>query len=334
MDKKIKRFKRAVGLGLSDLSGNTVKYVECLPGVEYGQRSQRYKPINTQEQLSRLTKTYLEWLHDRRTLLFEHKGKKLCLTAAKRGNYPYYRRTTGHIDLIKMKIPDIKFFEEDYKMRCARSTPLIFITLTVDAKQYSRGEAWDLISDEFNRFTARLRKVYGAGVTTMRGNESHYSGYPHIHALIFLPSNLPVVRHHGRGEGIKSWRITDTHRKNIKACWTMGHSDILACYDTGGVDYIAKYITKGLLVENDTPKKELYSLAIQWSRGKRSFSLSKYFIESLGGMVEGGGRLDRSLRNSNQNKYFFLGSFPRCYEKCIIQRGEIPLACAHLRGIG
>ena len=344
-DRQIKRFAKARDEAFISLDEEIVDFVPCMDGTAlHGSQfkslpltpCKSFYPRQTPEApdpLSIITKNYILWLKDDRYILFQNNetGKYILLPAAKRGNLVYANRVKHRFDSLKFSLPNQTFFNPDYSERCARSTPLILTTLTYDPSRYTIGEAWDNLPADYNRCMAMLRKSFpGVKIGTLRGNEAHKSGYPHMHVLIAFDTPLPVVRHNNRS-GKTTWRLTYDLKEKIARCWNPGYVDILAMPTTSSaIDYVSKYIVKGLTVPLDSleypdfDNKVLVALAVQWAKGMRAFSFSKLFISNLGG------RLDKILHNSNSD-YTYIGTFPPCVKKCIEQRGKIHPQCPFLR---
>ena len=346
-DRQVNLFAMARKEHFLNLDAKPIDFAPCMEGTKI--HGSQFKPLpltpclsywprqipETPFPLSTICKNYILWLKDERYLVFrvnkDGKYKYIYFPAAKRGNAVYANRVKHRFDYLKFSLPDCTFFDPDFSERSARSTPLIFTTLTYDPSRYTLGEAWDNLPADYNRFMAMLRKSFpGAKIGALRGNEAHKSGYPHLHVLIAFDTPLPVVRHSSRG-GKLSWRLTYDLKTKIARCWSPGHVDILAMPTTSsGIDYVSKYITKGLTVpldsldDPDFDDKGLIALAVQWAKGMRAFSFSKLFISNLGA------RLDKILHNSN-SEYTYVGTFPPCVKKCIEQRGEIYKHCPFLR---
>lgn len=193
---------------------------------------------------------------------------------AKRGNSYYARRTLARFRSIFRKIPRITFFRDHDPVKTTRA---IFVTLTYDTKRNNFHEAWQTISQEYNRFKANLSKQYGK-LASVRCFESFSNGHPHVHALlIFRDHEFQVVpRNDEKGF---YWGIKDD--VSLDRYW---HSRIKISASSslhGGAKYISKYITKSAeLTEEMTNNAK--TLALTWLYNRRAFSVSGKLPEALG----------------------------------------------------
>jgi len=343
-DRQVKLFADAKAAAFIDLEGEAVEYVQCCEGTSIRGSQFKCLPLyprisfyprqipEVPDPVSTITRAYIIWLRDERYILFQNikTGEIFSLPAAKRGNSVYANRVRDRFDVLKFALPNQTYFDPDFSHRGARSTPLLFVTLTYNPNRCSLDEAWTNLPKDYNRWMSRLRKEFPtAKIGALRGNEAHKSGYPHIHAQIAFSKALPVKRHTNRG-GTNTWRIPYGLKEKIARCWSHGYVDVVAMHNsTTAISYIAKYVTKGLVVPVDSVEdpgfdnKALTALSIQWAKGMRAFSFSKLFISNLNG------RLERILHNSNP-KYRYIGTFPPCFKECIAQRGKIPEECPFL----
>ena len=187
--------------------------------------------------------------------------------ACKRGNDVYIsqlNRKFGYID----SLPPIDFFTDDMERKC---TPMLFVTLTVDTKQYSLVDAWHAISEKFNRFETLLRQKYGKFVK-FRVWEAHKSGYPHCHVVYYFLNKVFEVFEYFDKESERSYRIADKHRKAIRNMWNMGNIDIKGVQDTlGAFKEVKKYITKQVWNVKGDKTNAMMSLF-----GKQSYYVSQF----------------------------------------------------------
>lgn len=162
------------------------------------------------------------------------------IKASKRGNDVYKERVRRKFSFFD-NLPPLSFFEDDDQ---TKSTPVLFVTTTVDPKRYSLKEAWVYISEELNRFETLLRQKYGT-FAKFRVWEAHESGYPHSH-IIYVFHNSPfTVWEHFNKDNKRSWRISNKDRDAIKNMWRMGNVDIQGVQDTlGALSEVKKYVTK------------------------------------------------------------------------------------------
>jgi len=185
---------------------------------------------------------------DGENILGEYAGVSAFVKAAKRGNDVYKDRIRKKFSFFD-ELPPIDFFDDSWGHK---TTPMLFITLTIDQKRYSIKEAYDVISQEFNRFETLLRQKFGNFVH-FRVWEAHESGYPHVHVIYyFLKRSFEVWEHWndpGDESGIKqTWRVSNKVRDSIKQMWSMGWNlDIQGVRDTlGAFSEVKKYVTKSI----------------------------------------------------------------------------------------
>lgn len=198
----------------------------------------------------------------------------LFVKASKRGNDVFKKRVREKLSKLD-KLPPIDFFAMD--PTCNR-TPMIFVTLTINAKKYTLIEAWQRFPNEFHKFETKLRKKYGK-FTRFRVWESHKSGYPHIHVCYYFKEHTFVTFQKKRkSDGKIVDRIPDHDNTTIRSLWTMGqNTDVQGVSDTiGAFSEIKKYVTKSVF----TIKSDLTN-AMLWVFGKRQYSMSKDFISTI-----------------------------------------------------
>mgnify|MGYP001229395295 CR=1 FL=1 len=160
--------------------------------------------------------------------------------ASKRGN-DVYKDKVNHKFGFFDRLEPIEFFDDSDKHR---STPMLFVTLTVDPKLYSLKEAWSFIGEELNRFETLLRQKYGKFVK-FRVWESHESGYPHSHIVYYFHKTTFKLWEHWSSAEDRSFRLIDKDRDSIKRMWSMGNLDIQGIQDTiGAFNEVKKYVTK------------------------------------------------------------------------------------------
>ena len=160
--------------------------------------------------------------------------------ACKRGNDLYLSNMNKKFGFID-SLPPIHFFTDDQEHK---TTPMLFVTLTADAKKYSLREAWDNISSEFNRFETLLRQKYGRFVK-FRIWEAHKSGYPHCHVVYYFLDHAFNVFEYFNKKDTRCFIAADKHRKAISNMWSMGNIDVKGVQDTlGAFSEVKKYITK------------------------------------------------------------------------------------------
>jgi hypothetical protein len=176
-------------------------------------------------------------------------------------------------------------------------------------------EAWKEINNYFNRGITNLRNKYGT-LAYAKVIEAHASGYPHIHALIWLrEKSFEITKWRNKSDKKLTWRVKNKkERKRIKNCWKMGFVDIQAVYGQKGIytylekmfSYLAKDTDKviekaktklneeqlnQLVNELAKERQKIYlGLALSSLFNKHSFGLSHMLLKT---------RLDTTMRNSN-----------------------------------
>ena len=206
---------------------------------------------------------------------------KTCFVkSSKRGNDVYKALVKERFSYID-SLPPIFFFDDCHSIK---RTPMIFVTLTVDPRKYSKHEAWRSISYELNKFETRLRQLVTywlkkQGLQHLKGSfvslksfEAHESGYPHIHATYFFHNWSFIVFPHYRGNEDIEYRLPDKFSKQIQRLWSMGSNvKIQGVQDTlGAFSEIRKYVTKEIF-----SPKSVKTCAMLWVYRKNSYSLSR-----------------------------------------------------------
>jgi hypothetical protein len=75
-----------------------------------------------------------------------------------------------------------------------KSSNVLLVTLTYDAKKSMIQESWETIGLEFNKWIRNLRKKYGC-ISYLRCWEATQKGYAHIHVLmIFHDHQFKIFR--------------------------------------------------------------------------------------------------------------------------------------------
>jgi len=216
-----------------------------------------------------LIDSYMAWVEKAAYIILEDKydkGTYRCFRGAKRGDDFYCKKT---VDRFSQIVDNVNAM--DFHVGHSRTSAAL-VTLTY-AKQHEGN--WKLVSQDFNRFMAMLRKRYGK-VYAVRVWESHESGLPHVHVILLFESRtFKVFRYN------KVYRLEK--KSELAECWNYGFSDWRAIYDLeGALGYLMKYLRKFLNHEVEYAARNLAKL---WVYGKRTFSVSQ--------------RLDSALRNSN-----------------------------------
>ena len=215
-------------------------------------------------------------------------SKYFAVKCSKRGNDVYNRRIKKKLDIINMD-EDIKFFNYNDENPTTRA---VMGVLTYDTKKSDINFAWENVGKEFNKYLSGLRRKFGY-FEKIRSWESFENGYPHIHfVIIFYDKEFRCFANTEWNKSTKEYVVR--FRLHDKAQFENWHSFV----DIQGVRTVKdalKYITKEILkvhLFKDTPtKKYNRTLALMWFYRKRSFSISRGFIDLI-----------RRMRNSNKKK--------------------------------
>jgi hypothetical protein len=214
---------------------------------------------------------YLEWRDTDEYFMLngidasDHVVASVFVKASKRGNDVYISQLNSKFCFLD-SLPNIEFFM-DWGVQ---QTPMLFITLTVDTKQFSLNQSWFSISKSLNRFETLLRQKYGKFVK-FRVWESHESGYPHCHIVIYFHDKWFQVFDHFTKDGKLTYRIADKHRQAIREMWNMGNVDIQGVQDTlGALSEVKKYITKNIWSNKGNKTNAMLTLF-----HKQSYSISQ-----------------------------------------------------------
>ena len=238
--------------------------------------------------------TYDEYMLFRRDSDREAGLEYKAVLCAKRGNKVYSERVRRRLADLG-SIPNVHWFNVSDRSKRV-STGGLFVSLT-----YRRGETldrlWELLGEDFNRFTSAMRKRYGR-ILVFRCWEAQRDGTPHIHVIMFfLDREFEAFFH--RGE-TNAWRIQD--KDSIAELWPYGFSDVEALGSRrGGIRYVAKYLGKVHRalegpppeLEGTSEEKDLgltglvtrggeggeLTLALAWAMGRRSFSVSRAWLD-------------------------------------------------------
>jgi len=196
--------------------------------------------------------------------------------ASKRGNEIYNKRCISRFNETDSKIPDIQYFDRNNKHEI-KTTQSLFITLTYNPDKVSQSDAWLGIGKDFNLFLAKLRESYGSGISQIRAWESHESGYPHIHCLLYFSKISFHVHWHTSKNS--NWRLERKTKDKISGLWAGGFTDIFGVYDSKkAFHYLGKYLYKYLTSQSE---KGILTRALTWYYRKRAFSLSTAFYPDL-----------------------------------------------------
>lgn len=199
---------------------------------------------------------------------------------AKRGNDVYKHRIKEKFSKLD-SLPPINFTEI-----FDGHTPMVFITLTVDAKKYSLNEAWESFPKEFHVFESKLRQEYGDFVR-LRVWEAHESGYPHCHGVYHFKHRMFLTFPHRNKKGNVIHLIPRKHKDKISGFWSMTDNpvgvDVQAVTDTSGAfSEVKKYVTKTVFTKKGDRTNAMLCLF-----RKQQYSMSKDFIETVWGSASG-----------------------------------------------
>lgn len=201
--------------------------------------------------LDKVTELYRKWRDQNEYLWLDGFNsqkeyvKTLFVKASKRGNDVFKKRIKKVFGIFDHLEP-IHFFTDEDPFK---SSPMLFVTLTVDPKKYSLDQAWKQIGEQLHLFETKLRNKYGSFVK-LRAWESHESGYPHVHLVYYLHKKQFLVfdrwTKNKNGKPQLTWRIPTVHRDQIKNMWSMGSIvDVQAVQDTlSAFNELSKYVTK------------------------------------------------------------------------------------------
>lgn len=136
----------------------------------------------------------------------------------------------------------------------------VFITITAPSKYHkfnvngqlriNPNETAKALTKIFNKFTSlqifrKLKKHTGNGLTYFRVYEPHKSGVPHLHAMLFLPSDIILDVKKKFYEYFTNKDKWGNNKKSIDFRYTWYKSE------GGAVAYIMKYITKTFKNDNN-----------------------------------------------------------------------------------
>lgn len=209
----------------------------------------------------------------------------------KRGNDVYIYLVKQKLKPLTLKEP-IEYFstELNNNRKRTRRTNLLYLTGTINFKdeegniKLNIADAWLNFGEYWNSFITNIRNQF-KGCEYIRAWQSQKNGYPHFHAIVYIPFDFSVVF----WPEDNSWRIStrqklhkgdkSTVRKRIKNAWKWGNLDV-KCLDstTNAFKDLLKYVTRDL----EGGESDLTN-AMVWYFGKQSYSVSKKFIQSIWG---------------------------------------------------
>lgn len=219
--------------------------------------------------------------------------KYLFLPASYRGNDVYTRRQLSKFFDLKKALYELNDVSQIDLLPKEGRTNVLFISLEYDANSYDLWDSWNRLSKDLNRFLSAFRKRYGK-IDYVLKPESHYSGFPHVHLIVYLYDH-EFHTFWNIAEGKKKLLVQETkhneynrdpHGWAIEDLWSHGFMRVEGCTNlTSAINYLGnRYFTKtinlpeimGYRDEKDR-RKGVYTLAIGSYLRKRSYSLSRGF---------------------------------------------------------
>jgi hypothetical protein len=238
--------------------------------------------------LQRLKGLYSEWVNlvEFVTLLKRtgiDQREVVAVPCSKRGNDVYYWRNRRRFQHLWKSLEAKKgaIFNPHGNLK---RTKLLFVTLTWNSQDVSLVESWESeVSNRFNKWISAVRSKFGK-VSVIRSWESFKSGYPHVQAVLYFhDQEFNVFRHNGK------FRVQE--KENLQ-CGYSSYVDVQGVSSWNqAVKYVGKYVLKQLEHEEagdpEATNKQLLTLALCWIFRKRSYSMSRDFLDLMA-----------SLRNS------------------------------------
>jgi hypothetical protein len=215
------------------------------------------------------------------------------MKASKRGNDVYIRQVQDKLKPLTEKEP-LQFFstERNDNRSRKRHTNVLYMTGTVDPDKFTISDSWLDFGKWWNTFVTNLRNQFG-NVEYIRAWQSQKNGYPHWHAIVYLPfdfSVVPWMEKDNKGKDRLTWRVSSvqklhkgdklTVRQRLKSAWSnYGNLDIIAVSDLKETfKDMLKYITREL----EGGESDLTN-AMVWYFGKQAYSITKGFEKALWG---------------------------------------------------
>lgn len=167
----------------------------------------------------------------------------IAVKCSKRGNDVYVRRILDRLEGL----------ENIEKLSTKGEVYGLFLTLTTDPSKYelSKIEAWEDISEKWNRLNSWIRKKYDSFIGFFRVYESTKKGYPHIHAILFFDRKVFIPQDKLQ----RLWKAFVW----IKPCRNV----------KGSINYLVKYLHKGF-----TERSHAITPSMLWVFHKQSFGVS------------------------------------------------------------
>lgn len=206
----------------------------------------------------------------------------IAVKCSKRGNDVYKYRVRKRFSFLSTLENKILFdwknkIKNNHKVKC------LFVTLTFNSTLCGINEAWEeRVGREYNSWITNLRNKFGR-VEAIRTFEGYSNGYPHIHVvLLFGDKEFTTFK-----DKKDKWRIQE---KEVFELGWKSWVDVQALRDLkGGLWYLSKHILKNQIVEGDPVDEEdlwkyYLTLSLNWVFRKRSFSVSKGFLDLMNSM--------------------------------------------------
>ncbi|GAH26276.1 unnamed protein product [marine sediment metagenome] len=245
------------------------------------------------------------------TELSIHKSIKRC-------NDAYVEAVQGTMNQFLDQEPRV-FFDREWGVK---KTNALSIVLEYDATKYTLGEAWLCVGIDFNRFLSNIKKHFGS-ISHIRAWQSHDSGMPHIHVIIYFKTfEFSVVEWYDKKAERMSYRIHSKQkvkpngkycRQAIKEAWTQGFVDIKAIDNMGDTfKDLLKYVTRDL-------DGGAYTLtnAMAWYFRKQSFGISRDFKKVVWGVSDSIGWVEpndadaiSTIRSNSNRELIAIEVFP------------------------
>lgn len=234
-----------------------------------------------------------------------HKSIKRC-------NPEYIKAIRSKLQPFLDNEPKI-FFDRDWGVK---KTNALSIVLEYNANEHELGNAWFNVGIDFNRFLSYLKKHFGKFVH-IRTWQSHDTGYPHIHVIIYFNNfEFSVVEWNNTFRIHPKQKVKskgNTCRNIIKDAWKHGFVDI-KCIDSMGGTFkdLLKYVTRDL-------DGGAYTLtnSMVWYFRKQSFGISKEFRKVVWDLDDSIGLVEPTdadgitqLRSNSNRKLIAIEVFP------------------------
>ena len=208
--------------------------------------------------------------------------KTIAVKCSKRGNDVYKYRVRKRFSFLST-LENKLLFDWDNKTKKSHKSSCLFVTLTFNPALCGIDEAWEIrVGREYNSWITNLRNKFGR-IEAIRTFEGYENGYPHIH-VVLLFGDVEFNTFKTKKDGKEIWRIQE------KAVFELGWKswvDVQAVKDLkGGLWYLSKHILKNQVVEGDpVSERDLWkyylTLALNWVYRKRSFAISKGFLDLM-----------------------------------------------------